>query len=110
MTPFLFFFVFVERVLIQFLEIQEFSRGHVEGQGNFVQRFYPGILGEPANDIVQSRLLYIAHGGEFVYGNAALFTELGVRAMLSCPISDSKESGRYFRADTIYSDIVHKFR
>ena len=32
-----------------------------------------------------------------------------VCAILSCPISVSNESGLYFLADTIYSDIFHKF-
>lgn len=41
-----------------------------------MQRFYSGILGEPANDVVQGGLLDVAHGGQLIDGNAALFAEL----------------------------------
>ena len=70
------FLIVLEGVFVQIRKIQEFGQGHVEGQSDLVQRFYSGILGETTNDIIQSGLLDVAHGGEFVYGNAALFAEL----------------------------------
>ena len=76
MPPFLFFLVFIECVVVQLREIQKLCQGHIERQCDLVQRFNSGILGKTADDVVQSRLLDVAHGGEFVYGNAALFAEL----------------------------------
>ncbi|MDD5981838.1 MAG: hypothetical protein PUC27_06815, partial [Clostridium sp.] len=55
---------------------QKFSKGHVKSKSDFVQSFDSGILGETPNDIIQSRLLNIAHGGKFINCDMAFLAQL----------------------------------
>ena len=60
---------------IQLLKIQKFRQSHIEGQGNFVQRLDPGILGQAPDNIVQGGLLHVAHGGQLVDGQSPFLAQ-----------------------------------
>ena len=66
----------VEGIVVQFLEIQKLRDGHIEGNGDLVERHDSGILGQAAHDVVDGGLVNAAHCGELVDGDPALLAEL----------------------------------
>lgn len=58
----------IERVVVQFREVQEFGHGHIECNGNLVQGLYPRIARRTviADQVIQCRLGNAAHLSQFV--------------------------------------------
>ena len=76
--PLLLFFLLIldlERIIVQFLEIQKFSHSHAERKRNLVQRSNCGIEGFLIHKIIKGRLTNAAHFCQLVNCNPPLLTE-----------------------------------
>ena len=67
--------VIVERECVQLLEVKEFSKRHVQRACDLVQVHDAGVLRSAVDDIVDRRLAHVAHPGELIDRDPALFAQ-----------------------------------
>lgn len=68
----LFILIIVERECVQFLEVEELGKRHVQRACDLMQVHDAGVLGSAVDDIVDGRLAYVAHPGELIDRDPAL--------------------------------------
>ena len=62
MPSFLYFFLVIFKgIIVELVKIKKLRKGHIEGDGNFVESFHSWIFSQSPDYIVQSRLFDTAH-------------------------------------------------
>lgn len=67
--------IIIKREVVQLLEIKKFGQRHVQRACDLMQVHDAGIAGSAVDDIVDGRLAHVAHPGELIDRDPALFAQ-----------------------------------
>ena len=86
------FLIIVKRKVIKLLEIKELSKSHVQRACDLMEIHDAGISGSAVDDVVDGRLAHVAHLGELVDRDPALFAQAADAVRVDFTISHIKNS------------------